>query len=440
MIAIASSYVIMYYARFGQSYLVESPEFIFFILKASLLYAAVNALLGIYSINRTKNPDHVLLSLTIWFGLTVSYFFFRKKLFFSRFVLISGMWLAFLFIKLGRVGLRIIHRKLLKYGVGVTNVLFIGCDQNTDRIAASLKRQHTSKLIGYVGEKQSSNTLAHRGVINDYKKIIREHDVEEVIQVSENVSQSEEILEYCLQNRVQYRFVPSLVALHSTNIDTETIGGMPVISLKPTPLDGWGRVVKRAVDIMGSLLGIILLSPLMTAIALGVKISSRGPSLVALERINQGKKFKIYKFRSMIVGAHAMKDQLIKEGRNQRGDGPLFKMEQDPRVTGFGQFIRNTRLDELPQLFNVLKGEMSLVGPRPHETKEVAMYKDHHLKTLAIKPGMTGISQISGNSDLTFEQEVRLDLYYIENWSILWDLKIIVKTIIFVCNPDKKNV
>ena len=138
--------------------------------------------------------------------------------------------------------------------------------------------------------------------------------------------------------------------------------------------------------------------------------------------------FKLYKFRSMIEGAHDLKKDLLKYNERKDG-GPLFKMRNDPRVTRVGRVLRKTRIDEFPQLFNVLKGEMSLVGPRPHEPEEVAQYEKHHKKLLAIKPGMTGMAQIYGSSDLPFEQETKLDTYYIENWSLFLDIKILLRTL-----------
>lgn len=159
-----------------------------------------------------------------------------------------------------------------------------------------------------------------------------------------------------------------------------------------------------------------------------IKFDTKGPVLVGLTRIGaRNKEFKMYKFRSMIVGADKMKDQLIKF--NERNDGPLFKMANDPRVTRIGKFIRRTSIDEIPQILNVLKGEMSLVGPRAHEPREVAQYKDSQMQLLVIKPGITGMAQVSGRSNLKFEDEARLDVYYIENWSLMLDFRILLKTI-----------
>ncbi len=166
-------------------------------------------------------------------------------------------------------------------------------------------------------------------------------------------------------------------------------------------------------------------------------MDSAGTVFVKLERIGErGKTFKLYKFRSMVQNAHRMKESLSEY--NERKDGPLFKIKNDPRITRFGGVLRKISFDELPQLYNVLKGEMSLVGPRPHEPQEVARYSKHHKQLLTIKPGITGLAQISGRSKLSFEEESKLDIYYIENWSLGFDFQIIIKTVPVVLS--RKNV
>jgi len=438
---ISLAYITAFNVRMSESITIDKPEFVFFLIKAAALYVAVNGFLNAYSLKKENKEDHTILSLMIWFGITVAYYFFKQKLFFSRFILVGGITFGFLYIKMGRILLREFTHILHTKGIGQSKILIIGYDANIHKVIAALQKDSDKKIIGYLSDGEVPNTaISHEGNIKDYKNIIKSHEVDEIIQVSEHATHSFDILNFCLQNQVIYRFIPTLTTLHTQNIDVEQVGDIPLVTLKPTPLDGWGRVVKRIIDIIGSLAGLIITCPLWIITAIGVKSSSPGPIFVRLERINQGKPFTMYKFRSMIIGAEAMKDQLIQEGQNERGDGPLFKMENDPRVTRFGQFIRNTRLDELPQLFNILKGNMSLVGPRPHEAKEIEKYQAHHLKTLNIKPGATGIAQISGNSDLKFEEEARLDLYYIENWSILWDIKIILKTILFLLKKQDKNV
>jgi len=178
---------------------------------------------------------------------------------------------------------------------------------------------------------------------------------------------------------------------------------------------------------MFSFLFLIILLPLFLIIVFIIKIDSKGQIFYGSKRVGaKGRIIKIWKFRSMVQNAERLKKKLLSQ--NERQDGPLFKMDYDPRVTRVGKFIRKWSIDELPQFFNILQGDMSLVGPRPHEPNEVAEYEKHHKKLLNIKPGVTGMAQVSGRSDLEFEEEVKLDTFYIENWSLWIDLIILIKT------------
>ncbi len=187
------------------------------------------------------------------------------------------------------------------------------------------------------------------------------------------------------------------------------------------------RVLKRTIDISGALGGLLLVAPLTPFIYLAIKLESRGSALVKLERVSGGKVVKVYKFRSMVNGARLLKKDL--ECLNERKDGPFFKIKNDPRLTKTGKVLRKFRLDEFPQLINVLKGELSLVGPRPHEPEEVVFYPKDYKHLLFAKSGVTGLSQVSGASGLPFLEELRLDDEYQKNQSFKADLKIILKTL-----------
>lgn len=185
--------------------------------------------------------------------------------------------------------------------------------------------------------------------------------------------------------------------------------------------------MKRFLDIIGSLAGLAVAAPLFPFIAIAIKLESKGPILVKLDRISGGKIIQVYKFRSMISGAHTMKKDLI--DLNERNDGPFFKIKNDPRLTTVGKYLRKFRLDEFPQLINVLKSELSLVGPRPHEPEEVKHYPKEYKHLVLAKAGVTGYSQVNGASSLPFLKELELDHYYLQNQSVLFDLKIIAKTV-----------
>ena len=191
---------------------------------------------------------------------------------------------------------------------------------------------------------------------------------------------------------------------------------------------------KRTIDIIGSLCGLILLSPLLVVVGMLIKLDSKGPIIFAQKRVGlNGREFKMYKFRSMVVNAEELKDKL-KE--NNEMSGPMFKMKDDPRITKIGKFIRKTSIDELPQLFNVLKGDMSLVGPRPSLPKEVKEFEPWMLKRLEVKPGLTCYWQVSGRNSIDFENWMKLDIKYVNERSLLLDVKLIFKTF-FVLFGDK---
>lgn len=193
-------------------------------------------------------------------------------------------------------------------------------------------------------------------------------------------------------------------------------------------------IIKRTFDIIGSTFGLVFILPFTPFIALAIYLESGGPVFVKLGRVSEGKIIKVYKFRSMVRNASEMKERL--KHLNERKDGPLFKMKNDPRLTRVGKFLRKLRLDEFPQFLNVLKGELSLVGPRPHEPEEMLQYPLEFKKLYYAKGGLTGLSQIKGASLLPFKKELEYDLYYLEHQTFLLDLKILFKTIwIFFSDP-----
>jgi len=221
--------------------------------------------------------------------------------------------------------------------------------------------------------------------------------------------------------------VPDLFQLALSRVDIEDLGGIPIIGVKEISITGWNLAFKRTSDIVLSLAVLVLLFPLMLLISVAIKLDSPGPVLFKQVRVGRdGRRFVFYKFRSMRQGAEEERPQLADLDETV---GPIFKIRRDPRCTRLGRFLRRTSLDELPQLYNVLRGEMSLVGPRPAIPVEVEQYQEWHRKRLEVSPGMTGLWQVSGRSQLTFDEMCLLDIYYLENWSPLLDLKIALKTI-----------
>ncbi|BCW72569.1 hypothetical protein NicSoilB8_36130 [Arthrobacter sp. NicSoilB8] len=219
---------------------------------------------------------------------------------------------------------------------------------------------------------------------------------------------------------------PALTDIAGPRIHTQQVAGLPLIHVTTPALDGGQRVAKRLFDIVVSAILIVLSSPVMIVVALLLKLTDPGPVLFKQQRVGiQGAHFGMLKFRSMVIDAE---QRLVELQHKNEGNGVLFKMKSDPRITPVGRFLRKFSLDELPQLFNILAGSMSLVGPRPPLPSEVAAYEKDVRRRLLVKPGLTGLWQVSGRSNLSWQDSVRLDLYYVENWSLAGDLLIILKT------------
>lgn len=413
-------------------------------LQISLLFAffliAVFAFFGLYQLQNTEGALHesknVAKHSMIWILVVMAYFFITRKLAFSRLVLGYGVVVTILLVILARLVLRKIERYFLEANIGRRNVLLLGSNKISERIGRALQKDPHYNLVGHLSERSNHlQNVKFLGSLKELSRTVRRYQVDSVILTTQDLTelQDQEILKFCQENRVEYRFVPDILEVERSNIEIEPLAGFPLIHLKPTPLDGWGRIAKRSFDIVGSGLGLLLLSPVFLLISLGIKLDSPGPIFFSkLEngkpatRIGiEGRPFKFMKFRTMKDNTHHLRSELADLSHRK---GPLMKIKNDPRITRFGAFLRKTSLDELPNLWNVLKGDMSLVGPRPHLPEEVEHYAAHHQFLLTIKPGITGLGQVSGRSDLDFEEEVRLDSYYIKHWSILQDLKILFKT------------
>jgi len=416
-------------------------EYIEFSLGTAAALVVIFALGKMYNLkmtqNFTKEFKKIFIHCFIWAMAIITYFFFIRAFPFSRLAILYSFALTGMFVVIGRGLIRVIQYGFLKMDIGRRRLVFIGNNNVTNEIYQELAKDKRYKIVGLIAEKDTKSKIKHLGNINQLKYIFKKNQIDEIIQTKSDISdtQSEDILQLCDFHHINYRFIPDLLDVRRTNIEIETIASIPIINIKPTPLDGWGKVVKRIIDIIGALTAFVLFSPIFLITAVAIKLDSRGPILFTklddgkpVKRIGQqGKPFRFYKFRSMKPGTHNQRYSALSQ-KNHRKDSPLVKIKDDPRITRVGKFIRRYSIDELPQLWNVLIGNMSLVGPRPHLPEEVKKYKKHHHFVLTIKPGLTGLPQVSGRSDLDFEQEVKLDRYYIENWSIILDIRLILKT------------
>ncbi|MFA6553684.1 MAG: sugar transferase [Patescibacteria group bacterium] len=398
------------------------------LLFVPVLFLAIFALTGLYAVKNTRRiideMTKIFIAVTASFAFVIVIIFFQREMFSSRFIILIGWVLAVFLVMAGRLIIRIIQHILLRRGVGVNSIVIIGEDQTSDEIS---KQVYQDQSLGY-------KIVARYREFNDEIKneLMEKQDItliDEVIQCDPNLpkNMSMALREFCADHHIVFKYATDLFDVQPTHIEINPIAGIPIIEVKRTQLDGWGKIFKRFFDITISLISLIILSPIFLLASLLIVVDSQGSILFKSPRIGEkGKKFTLYKFRSMIKNAPLLKNELVK--MNERSDGPLFKIKNDPRITRVGRFIRKTSIDELPQLINVLLGDMSLVGPRPHEPEEVNRYERWHRKLLTIKPGVTGLAQVSGRSELKFEDEAKLDIYYIENWSPALDIQILVKT------------
>ncbi|MBP9822474.1 MAG: sugar transferase [Candidatus Pacebacteria bacterium] len=394
-----------------------------------LVFIGAYAISGLYSmkyrIGKAEEVLRVIVASSAGIMLVIVFIFLQQALFNSRFLVLGAWVMAMIFVIMGRLLIRYFqHVAVARYGFGIQRVIIIG----NDAVAEGLKERLTRRLdSGYrIVDHWDTPKL-------DMLESIK-NDVDEILLVTPHYADLTvvDLVDFCHEHHIIFKFVPNLYQTLTKHLDVDTIGTVPVIELKRTRLDGWGRVFKRVLDIIISGLGLIILSPVFLIVAIFVKTETRGPVFIRQERVSGKNKFILFKFRSMISvdpdgSADSLKESL--HDLNERQSGPLFKIKDDPRITKVGRFIRRTRIDEFPQFWNVLRGDISLVGPRPHLSSEIIHYEKHHKKVLAIKAGATGLAQVSGSSDLPFDEEVKLDSFYIENWSMAMDLRIIFRTV-----------
>ncbi|MFH0805083.1 MAG: sugar transferase [Patescibacteria group bacterium] len=408
--------------------LIDFHQYFTTLVLVPVIYIATFALAGLYAIKITRRLVDELAGIfvasTASIAVVIVIIFFQRELISSRFIVLIGWLLTIVLVMFGRIFVRAVQRSLLRRGIGIHRVVVIGNDSTTQDIVKQLYR---NPHLGYrIDARYERFTLEVRESLD---ALVHADAIDEIMQTDTTLPKDEAIAmkDYCSENHLTFRYATDLFEVQPSNIQIGTVAGIPIIEVKRTKLDGWGRIFKRVADTVGSSVLLLVLSPLFLVVALCIAIDSQGGTFVRLDRVGEhNKRFRLFKFRSMVKNARELKSQLV--GMNERSDGPLFKIKNDPRVTRIGRFIRKTSIDELPQLFNVLLGQMSLVGPRPHEPEEVARYERWHKKLLTIKPGMTGLAQISGRSDLKFEDEAKLDIYYIENWSPGLDLQVLIKT------------
>jgi exopolysaccharide biosynthesis polyprenyl glycosylphosphotransferase len=344
-----------------------------------------------------------------------------------RLILIYAFLFAMGWIILERICLRWIRLFGFRRGWFQKKKILLIMNHSEPHLEKSLWNQHHIMVVGYLAPLDQQSHFAYLGTIGSHAEVITDRDVDEVVILSHDLpyEMRKILFEYCQINGVTYRYVGNLYETSKNNAHIDFIGRIPLVEIRTIGITAWGRVVKRVFDLaLGIILSIILI-PVWIGLSLIIVLETPGFPFYSSTRVGRnGRHFAMMKFRSMVQWAETMKSSV----ENERTDGPLFKHKNDPRVTKIGRWIRRWSIDELPQIINVIKGDMSFIGPRPHLPNEVAQYSEKQKQVLTIKPGITGMAQVYGRDTNTFEREVELDLFYIENWSLLLDTKILLLT------------
>ncbi len=412
-------------------------RYFFLVLVIAAFWVGIFALSGLYVIRRSSKVwvDFVRIVVATSAGLIgiIIYIFVQRQFFDSRFLILAAWILAIVYVSWGRLLVRAVQRYLVShYHFGAHHILVVGSDGVSREIIQEINNQPSwgYQLVKYFSDLD----------LIQIKETVERSAVDDIILANPDFPRQQvlDLVDFCEEKHLNFKFVPNLFQTLTSNIEFDTLGAIPLIELKRTALDGWGKVIKRLTDILGATFGLVVFSPIMALIAVMIRLDSPGPAIYKNQRVGPQGIFDTYKFRYMKIeycigpqydkdgAANQFEDELIEKQSIRQG--PVYKIANDPRCTRVGRFLEKTSLDELPQFFNVLKGNMSLVGPRPHTPKEVAKYEKWHKKVFNIKPGITGLAQISGRSEINFDEEAKLDTYYIENWSLGLDLKILFKT------------
>ncbi len=416
------------------SYLATASGFI-------LIWMVLFAMAGLYALHARRawnELGRIILGCSAGIMVVIGTVFFRREVTASRFLVLAVWALAIVYVWIGRMFLRLLRRQLLGAHIGHQRIVVIG----NGKIAKDLLHVYTNTpVLGYTVVKHfrgwNKDTPTQLATLAD------QHAIDGILVADPDLSKEEArtLIAFAAQRHLTFRYLADLFAANFARIEVSTAEGIPILEAKRTPLDGWGRIAKRAFDIVFALVILMVTSPLLMIMALGRVLEDGLPIIFDQPRVGERERvFHLHKIRSMwrkyCVGPqfkeHERENrQLLERITREYGitDGPVKRISDgDPRITPLGRMIRRWSIDELPQMWNVLKGEMSIVGPRPHEPEEVAHYAAEHLRVLAVKPGITGMGQISGRRDLSFADEAQLDIWYIEHWSPALDLYILFKT------------
>jgi exopolysaccharide biosynthesis polyprenyl glycosylphosphotransferase len=411
------------------------------------LFLTIFALQGLYNRNNllggTKEYSGLLNGTSIGMFVIVTIEFLITDFVFARGWLIIAWGGTFIFTGFGRFIIRRIIYFLRYFGLFLRHAVIVGANDEGILLAQQLMQWKTSgfQVLGFIDKKLPVGTkvIQHLTCIGSVKQLdetILEHNVEEVILATSAFSSRDNMLEifrrHGTENQVNVRFSSGIYEIITTGLSVKEFAYVPLVAVNPLRLTGADLVIKTILDYGLTIPGLILLSPLLLILAILIRIESPGPVIHKRRVIGVNKKpFYAYKFRTMYVNG----DEILSQySELQKELAENYKLKDDPRVTRLGKVIRKLSLDELPQMFNILRGEMSLVGPRMITPDELVKYHQWDMNLMTVRPGITGLWQVSGRSDVTYEERVRLDMYYIRNWSIWFDLQILFQTIPAVLN------
>jgi len=348
---------------------------------------------------------------------------FLSKYDYSRLLVVLFFGFSLLTINLGRYVLRVVYRFLYKKGIGITRVLIIGAGRPGRQLAEKLKSYETFgySIVGFIDDHTKHHAEKIMGRTDQLLELLQTHNIQEIFVADPSISHERimELIHQCEQTPVKFKVVSDLFEIVTGDIDLNELEGLPSLDLRKSRANALFRFFKRGLDVLLSLIGLLVFFPFGVLVALAIRLDSPGGIFFVHERVGKdGKIFRMVKFRTMKATA----------GANEHAP----QNEKDNRITRVGRWLRKTSLDEVPQFWNVLTGEMSMVGPRPEMPFIVAQYTDWQKRRLEVKPGITGLWQILGRKDLPLHENIEYDFYYIKNQSLLLDFVILLKTIAVV--------
>ncbi len=449
-LALVAAFAVAYFMRFrwfatpGTS-TVAGRTYIITIISVLPLWILVNGLLGLYNQSvydrRFREIGRLLFGSFLGILMVIGYDFMTEgKLLPGRLVPLYGLIIGFTFLVIFRSIARWIRHALFNYGVGISNILIVGDTAASSEIARIMSdTRNTGVRIAGIVDHDSKDKFKHFNSFAEALEQLAEapHGIIQT-ELYKSAERNDEILQYAQTNHISYRFVPGNSDLFVGNITVELFAGLPVIAVHQTPLIGWGRILKRLFDLVISLCLLIFLAPFLLLIAIVNRIWGGGVFFRQDRLTRFNNTFRVYKFRTQYKKYDGTTPEEAFEmmgkpelAKTYRANGDF--LDKDPRITPIGRFLRKTSLDELPQLINVLRGDISLVGPRALIPQELNKYEKRH-KILSVKSGLTGLAVISGRRDISFEERRTIDMYYVQNWSFWLDITILLRTIRIVIN------